>query len=219
MISAVPLGSAPQRTLRGTGPALVVLIIVVAAAMGYYQIVYYPSHAPTTTSLTRPLTYDPHNVTVTILSGAGNPGTARDKTFSPNLITVTVGFNATVFWINNDTVLHTVTANASDPDPAFVSFGPTSPPYNNINAGASLNYTFTMPGTYGYFCSYHSWMIGTVIVKPGNGTSASGSSTGASTSGIILHVLKSQVFFLAKDDEATDFANSLATLTGSGIAP
>jgi plastocyanin len=218
-LSTVP-SPAPQKSLRGTGPIIVVILLLVAAALGYYQIVYYPAHAPTIAG-PRVIVYDPHNVTVTILPGAQQVGTSRDKTYSPNAITVIAGYNATVFWINNDTVEHTVTANASDSslDPNFTAFGPTTPPYNNIVPGALLNYTFVKPGTYGYFCSYHSWMIATVIVKPGNASSAvSTGSTSISTSvaaipGGFPHL------FLAVREYATDLASSLANLIGSGTAP
>jgi len=35
----------------------------------------------------------------------------------------------------------------------------------NMNAGAKFSYTFTVAGTYTYYCQYHSWMQGTVIVE------------------------------------------------------
>ncbi len=222
---------APQKSLRATGPILVVILIVFAAALGYYQILYYPAHAPTSKTIVLS-SYDPHNVTVAILPGAGSSGAPRDKTYSPNSITVVTGYNATVIWINNDTVLHTVTANTSDPDPNFLTFGPTTSPYDpshlspngqpesGVGAGESLNYTFTQPGTYGYFCSYHNWMIGTIIVKQGSNSSSTGATTTPITSGLIFS--KSTKFygsFVALTVEATDFAKSLATLTGSGTAP
>ncbi|HYW82619.1 MAG TPA: plastocyanin/azurin family copper-binding protein, partial [Spirochaetia bacterium] len=33
--------------------------------------------------------------------------------------------------------------------------------------GASYTHTFTTPGTYTYYCAYHLWMVGTVVVKTG----------------------------------------------------
>lgn len=88
------------------------------------------------------------------------PGSAAQTTsiyYSPPTITVAMGVNNTVTWVNNDDAPHTVTAN----DGSFNS--------GNLNAGQSWTYTFTTPGTYTYFCSYHPWMEGTIIVKAGSG--------------------------------------------------
>ncbi len=73
--------------------------------------------------------------------------------FSPPTIVVVIGVNNTVTWTNNDIAAHTVTSDTG----AFNS--------GNIAAGATWSYTFTSAGTYGYHCSYHPWMTGTVIVK------------------------------------------------------
>ncbi|MGP8125865.1 MAG: cupredoxin domain-containing protein [Nitrososphaerales archaeon] len=84
------------------------------------------------------------------------PGSAANTTsvyYSPPTITVVIGVNNTVTWVNNDDAPHTVTAL----DGSFDS--------GNMNPGQTWTYTFTTPGTYAYRCSYHSWMEGTVIVK------------------------------------------------------
>ena len=100
-----------------------------------------------TTSSTSPATAS-H---VSIPSGAGmdtsSPG------YSPDTITVVIGVNNTVVWVNNDNMPHTVTAT----NKLFDS--------GNMNPGDTFSYTFTSPGVYGYGCSYHSWMKGTVVVK------------------------------------------------------
>jgi len=57
--------------------------------------------------------------------------------------------------VNNDNAAHTVTAK----DGSFDS--------GNMGSGSSYTHTFTTPGTYRYFCAYHSWMVGTVVVKAG----------------------------------------------------
>jgi plastocyanin len=72
--------------------------------------------------------------------------------YSPATITVMIGMNSTVTWVNRDTAPHTVTAN----DGSFNS--------HNLDPGQSYTYTFTKPGTYSYICSYHNWMKGKVIV-------------------------------------------------------
>ena len=77
--------------------------------------------------------------------------------YSPDTITVVMGVNSTVTWTNNDDAPHTVTASGG----SFNS--------GNIDPGQSWTYKFTSPGTYAYYCSYHSWMKGTVIVLPAPG--------------------------------------------------
>lgn len=88
-------------------------------------------------------------VHVDIFPGAASYATGYD----PDNITVVIGVNNTVIWTNNDNEPHTVTAS----DGAFDS--------GNMNAGSTFAYTFTNPGTYTYFCRYHPWMHGYVIVK------------------------------------------------------
>ena len=73
--------------------------------------------------------------------------------FNPSTITVVIGVNNTVEWVNDDIAPHTVTAN----DGSFSS--------GNLNPGDTFSFTFTKQGTYMYHCNYHSWMLGTVIVK------------------------------------------------------
>jgi plastocyanin len=97
-------------------------------------------------------------VAVSIPKGAGNPSGAPG--YSPDMITLVMGLNATVTWTNDDTVPHTVTANNMTAGvPVFDS--------GNLNPGQSFTYTFTTSGTYLYHCDYHSWMTGTVVVKGG----------------------------------------------------
>jgi len=93
-------------------------------------------------------------VTVSMVPGAGG-NTSIGKAYTPDPLTVVVGVNSTVTWVNNDIAPHTVTAN----DASFDS--------GNVSPGQSFTFTFTTPGTYQYHCVYHPWMTGTVIVKAG----------------------------------------------------
>ncbi len=77
--------------------------------------------------------------------------TIANFTFSPGTLTVPVG--ATVTWINNDDMVHTVTSV----DGVFKSDG--------LDTGDQFSYKFTKPGTYSYFCSIHPKMVGKIIVK------------------------------------------------------
>ena len=81
-------------------------------------------------------------------SGDSSPG------YSPATVTVVVGVNNTVTWVNGDDAIHTVTADGGSFDS------------HDLGPGKSFTYTFATVGTFDYHCSYHSWMKGTVIVKP-----------------------------------------------------
>ncbi len=194
-----------------------VVLIIIAGALGYYQVAIYPANHSSTSSVSIYVPPDPHNVTVVIVPGASSPcGTAvnkppsdcNGKTYAPDNVTVVIGYNATVIWFNNETgVVHTVTAFPSDAsfDPRFGIFGPQNPPtlWNNIPGGKSVNFTFIKPGDYTYYCSYHNWMQGSVIVKAGSNnstttstitttTTASSSATGSYLFWIWLFSLQNQ---------------------------
>ncbi len=213
------MASSPARTLTATGPIIIVIIVIAAAFLGYYQIVYYPTVAPTSTSTTI-VPPTKINVTVTIPTGAQDDGHPTSFYFQPDAIRVVAGYNSTVIWRNNDSTVHTVTAAVPSPDPRFEAFGPTSQPWNNIEPGDEVNFTFTIPGTYNYSCSYHIWMKGEVIVVAGNSSSSSppaSSVSSASTSKTTVAAILSEPYFILSG--AMDFASSLATRIGSGIDP
>lgn len=73
--------------------------------------------------------------------------------FSPSNITVKKG--GTVTWTNQDNVGHDVT-----PDSPSDAFRGSS----LLSRGKSYSFTFNTVGTYGYFCSPHNYMKGTVTV-------------------------------------------------------
>jgi plastocyanin len=97
-------------------------------------------------------------VQVSIYAGATDP--SKSPGFTPDSITVVIGVNNTVTWTNNDSYPHTVTSNSAPSGASFDS--------GNLGPGASFTFTFTIPGTYRYSCSYHSWMTGTIVVKAGS---------------------------------------------------
>ncbi len=71
--------------------------------------------------------------------------------FSPETVTVPVG--ATVTWYNRDSASHTLTSRET----LFDSGG--------LALNESFSYTFSLKGTYEYYCAIHPYMRGTVIVK------------------------------------------------------
>ena len=113
-------------------------------ALGIFQVA--GGSTTTTTTSTTSL----QGVIVSIPSGASitPPG------YSPDVITVVIGMNSTVTWVNNDNVPHTVTSRTAG---GFDS--------KELDPGKSFSWTFTLPGTYYYYCTYHpTVMTGEVIV-------------------------------------------------------
>ncbi|MDG6904301.1 MAG: cupredoxin domain-containing protein [Nitrososphaerota archaeon] len=111
----------------------------------------YNGSATTTTTSSTSTSTNASNPLVSIEYGsAANTVTTY---YSPPTITVVIGVNNTVTWVNNDIAPHTVTAN----DGSFNS--------GNMNPGQSWTHVFTTPGNYTYHCNYHQWMQGTIIVK------------------------------------------------------
>ncbi len=121
-------------------------------AMGVFQVENSTSGPTTQTTSTGVAAAGP---VVSIPSGAAMQ--TSTMYYSPSTITVVIGVNNTVTWVNNDDAPHTVTAS----DGSFNS--------GNLNAGQSWTFTFTTPGTYAYSCAYHPWMKGTVIVVAASG--------------------------------------------------
>jgi nitrite reductase (NO-forming) len=89
------------------------------------------------------------------------PNVPADRSFSPNVINVTIG--DTVTWINHDAIPHTVTSGTGPSDPnkgkEFDS-GLSTP----ITPGKTFSHKFTRAGEYPYFCQLHPTMTGTVDV-------------------------------------------------------
>lgn len=78
--------------------------------------------------------------------------TIHIKNFAYVPATVTIRPGQTVRFVEDDDTPHTVTAT----DKSFDS--------GNLNQKDSWRHTFTAEGTYTYFCAYHPYMKGNVIV-------------------------------------------------------
>jgi len=117
------------------------------------------------------------------LAGCGITGPAHDAPMANAAAVVDMGFASfdpevvhiragqTVQWRNTALITHTVTANqakAANPADASVPEGATAFDSGDIPAGEVYSQTFTVPGTYKYFCGHHegNGMFGTVIVDP-----------------------------------------------------
>jgi plastocyanin len=136
--------------IPGTGTKIFLgVILMLLAGLVFTGIVSLPH--PTSTGPTA-------QSFVTVLAGSGANSTGiPGVTFSPKVITVVVGVNSTVEWINKDITLHSATSLTG---PVSFSSSPTQLTAN----GGTYTFDFTTPGTYTYHCIYHSWMTGTVIV-------------------------------------------------------
>ena len=77
--------------------------------------------------------------------------TIANFTFKNQVVTVKPG--TTVTWTNADDIPHTVTSTTG----LFKS--------KVLDSGDKFSFTFAKAGQFGYFCSLHPHMTGTVIVK------------------------------------------------------
>lgn len=161
-----------SQTSTAVGIVVALLIVGSIATLGYYQFEVAGKQTTSSSSTQTVTCPSAQCVNVTMPSGAGTPPsgwTGSGKTtygFSPDTVTVVIGKNNTVFWINDDSATHTATSDT----PGIFDSG-------SVNAGGTFQWTFTTPGTYTYHCSIHAWMQGTVIVKAGTGGNSTASTT------------------------------------------
>jgi plastocyanin len=118
-----------------------------------------------------------------MLAGCGITGPAHDAplanaaavvdmgfaSFDPEVVHIRVG--QTVQWRNTALITHNVSddkAKAMNPADASVPEGATAFDSGDIPAGEVYSHTFTVPGTYKYFCGHQEddAIFGTVIVDP-----------------------------------------------------
>jgi plastocyanin len=88
--------------------------------------------------------------------GDGGPGInevwIQGMAFNPSTITVAAG--TTITWTNKDAVTHNVISNTTG---LFES--------PSLGANGTFSKTFNTMGTFGYKCTFHPTMTGTVIVN------------------------------------------------------
>jgi plastocyanin len=142
---------------RGIGKAVIAAIVIIVVAVGGVAVyMVYSNTAPPNSSVCGSSAGSGQSpVQVSIYSGSAN--SADPPGYTPDSITLVVGVNNTVTWTNNDSVHHTVTSTSAPTGGAFNS--------GNMQPGAVCTHTFTVAGTYQYDCAYHSWMVGTIVVK------------------------------------------------------
>jgi plastocyanin len=88
--------------------------------------------------------------------------------YTPENVAIKVG--DTVKWVNDGQTVHdvsTTAANAQNPKDTSMPKGATAFDSGFIPPGGDYSYTFTVPGTYRYFCLPHekAGMVGVIVVK------------------------------------------------------
>jgi len=135
--------SIARRNANGTSVSrmlvLVLSIVMIVSLLGYYgytaAAISVPVVAPS-----------PHDSYIYIEEGPVS------WQYSPQHMTVVLGQNNTVTWISHSYSEDTVTSANN----TFAS--------HILAPGQSFTYEFTQPGTYVYYCKFHLWMTGTIIV-------------------------------------------------------
>jgi len=92
----------------------------------------------------------------------------KPAVYTPAKVTVKVG--VPVEWINTGTTVHSVTLvpdDAQNPKDATEPKGAKTFDSGFMPPGGTFSYTFTVPGTYHYFCVPHekAGMVGVVTVR------------------------------------------------------
>jgi hypothetical protein len=134
--------------------AIVVTAIVVTATAGYVYTVSFPSAKPMTTVIRIP-----KNASSTEPPGFNFTFLTSPRFHYPVNLTVTIGVNNTVQWVNDDSIAHTVSAFIAPPGASVFNSGLIQP-------GKTFSATLTVPGVYKYTCLWHQWLAGQITVKP-----------------------------------------------------
>ena len=122
-----------------------------------YEIIYHEGYSDYFISPITANTCDyliPHEVSVVIIpKGAAIEG---NEMLIPEVITVVLGVNNTVTWVNHDDTAHGISS-----DKGGVNAWGTS---GVLNPGKTYSHTFNESGVFPYHGEPHPWMTGTVIV-------------------------------------------------------
>ena len=134
--------------------AIVVVAIVVSATAGYVYVASLSPAKPVKTIIRIPKgasSTEPPGFNFTFLTS---------PTFSyPVNLTVTMGVNNTIEWVNDDSVAHTVSAFIAPQGVLLFNSGLIQP-------GKMFSTILNAPGVYKYTCLWHQWLAGVIIVKP-----------------------------------------------------
>jgi len=100
---------------------------------------------------------------------SGTCSTSANCGFTPTPLNI--ASNTKVTWTSNSSTTHTITecVSMSTSCPNFDSSA-LSPTFDSglsspIANGQTYSYTFKTAGTYNYYCQFHNWMHGQVVVS------------------------------------------------------
>ena len=133
------------------------MIVGLSVAIGYYQMYYLPEQSAKPSVSEHIL----HPVKQTIIDMI--PGSAletQQDNFVPKLVNIQLGIDNHVIWKNIDEVAHTVTPDHRESDTYSGDFGSTGV----VLPGEEYEFLFTEEHEFGYHCTPHPWMTGTIIV-------------------------------------------------------
>lgn len=134
-LSAIPAAGTGVAAVAGGTPAAAVAKPPVNGKVGFVVAAANPAA---------------HTAAVSIVEPPLQP--VQTWNYDPPVLKIKAG--TTVTWTNTGAVLHTVT---SVDRKTFDS--------KDIHPKGTFTRTFTKPGTFPYFCNYHPWMKGTVVVE------------------------------------------------------
>ena len=146
-----------SQTSKIAGPLFIICILASVAGFGYFQFVYMPE-VNKEVIVPEEWLNPPEKTIIDILLGSVDQD--QEENFLPNAVSVTLGKNNLVTWLNLDGVIHTVTAEIGK---EFIKLTGNA---NYIDPeGGEFSFLFTESGEYTYYCSPHPWMRGTIIVS------------------------------------------------------
>ncbi len=146
----------------------IAFILIIGVSIAYYQFFYLPeiNRKPAVPAEWR----NPHEVVeIKILPNSYDPNQADN--YSPKRVSVTLGQNNKVVWINDDSTAHTVTSSSKYVDPFSGAFDSLEHKdilkagQGYLLPGDKFEFVFTKAGEYAYHCVPHPWMQGTIIVR------------------------------------------------------
>ena len=137
--------------------AIVVVVIVVTATAGYIYIGSLSAAKPmmTVIRIPRGSSTEPTGFSVADFQANFVNGTYP----FPVNVTVTIGVNNSIEWVNDDTVGHTATALVAPAGALKFNSG-------LISEGKSFSITLNVAGVYKYSCAWHNWLAGKITVNP-----------------------------------------------------
>ncbi len=95
----------------------------------------------------------------TVIIPPGSEDQTSHNTYSPDMVTVVLGINNTIRWINQADTADTIV-----PDMPLIQNGKSFGSDGVIKPEQSYQFTFTEPGTFAYHTDPHPWMKGSVTV-------------------------------------------------------